>query len=171
MDSPGTRHLSTSEPEDEDLRDPVDYSPAEIGQHVDGRHLALILAFISHEVDQSAKMLRDLAAQLSEEFCAISQEDAASHIQHRLIGATMALQNEDRVQQRLNALRAILSVLERVLAGKSQTAEADLDHAIIDELHLDEIRSAFALSVGLADVFPNASSNSSEPSIGDIDLF
>lgn len=142
-----------------------------VSQHVDARHLALILALVSDEIDHSIKMLRDLAARLSQEFCAITHSEVAGDIQHRLMAATIALQDEDRVQQRLGDLRTTLSLLEQALTNNVPTTRADLDHAIIDQLLLDEIRNAFAVTVGRESAFSSSQAKTHEPSIGDIDLF
>ena len=51
----------------------------------DPNHLASILAFIGHEIDHSLAMLRDLAALLSAELCALGQADSVKAVQQGLI--------------------------------------------------------------------------------------
>jgi|GEM_PF-6480517 len=137
----------------------------------DRSHLATILAFLNREIDQSAAILRDLARSLSAEFCALSETDDQETIRQRMLTSTMALQNEDRVQQRLRDLRAVLSLLEHALHIESPATGTDLDHAIIDRFDLEEIRIAFAQSVGMVSALPSASSSVKTPSLGDVDLF
>lgn len=135
------------------------------------RDIAPILAFLRREIDQSAVILRDLATRLSDEICALGATDDEGFLQPRLSQATIALQNEDRVQQRLRDLGATLSMLERMLAKGDLAVGADLEQAVIDSLRLEETRRAFAIDVGMADAFSQPSSPAAPPSVGEIDLF
>jgi hypothetical protein len=134
-------------------------------------HLALILAFLGREVERSATLLRDLAAGISDDFGAICASELPDDVQDRLIAATMALQNEDRLQQRLSDLRLTLSLLEQMLAEGGPAKKADINEIIIQKLKLEEMRNAFAVSMGLIDALPQRSQGTKEPSLGDIDLF
>ncbi|MGI9419070.1 MAG: hypothetical protein ACR2RA_14670 [Geminicoccaceae bacterium] len=131
-----------------------------------GRDLAPILAFLKQEIDQSAIILRDLAGRLSCELCTLGTAGEAHDLRSSLLAATIALQAEDRVQQRLSDLGATLLVLERILA---EDAPIDLDQTIIESLRLEEMRAAFAAGVGMADAVPSPPATA--PSIGEIDLF
>lgn len=141
------------------------------GSSVDLCHLASILGFLNHEIRQSADLLRDLTACLSNELCALGDLKVTAAVQQRLAASTVALQNEDRVQQRLGELRKVISILAEAMKGDRPAVATDLDHTIIDQLCLEEIRCAFALSVGMAYVVPETSSTNKTPSVGDIDLF
>lgn len=138
---------------------------------IDRSHLNTILAFVNREIDQSATILHDFARNLSDEFCALSEAEDHDIIKERVLAATIALQSEDRVQQRLLDLRKTLSLLEQALLAGEPDVGADLDHAIIGQLNLDEIRFAFAQSVGMTSAVPAPADPAKAPSIGDIDLF
>lgn len=155
----------------QDLKGSESHSVVQFDHGIDGHHLASILAFLGHEIDQSAAMLRDLARSLSHELCALDYADGAESIQQRLIASTVALQNEDRVQQRLGDLRAAMSVLEKALVMDVPNDRANLDRAIINQLCLEEIRGAFALSIGMDDELSLPISKAKTPSLGDVDLF
>ncbi|MGI9508149.1 MAG: hypothetical protein ACR2QJ_02230 [Geminicoccaceae bacterium] len=137
----------------------------------DRQDLAQILAFIRYEINQSATILRDLAEQLSNALCALGTTNDENVLRSNLIAATTALQNEDRVQQRLVDMGMAMSVLEEALADEALETRADLDRAIIGSLRLEETRGAFAILVGMADAFPKPSSPVHTPAVGDIDLF
>ena len=154
-----------------DLNDLKTGPVAKVDHGVDGHHLASILAFLGREVDQSAAMLRDLAGCLSHELFGLNDVDSAENLHQRLMASTIALQNEDRVQQRLADLRAALSVLEKALTKDAPTDRADLDHAVIDQLRLDETRGAFAQSFGMVDELSPGICKGKTPSLGDVDLF
>lgn len=143
----------------------------DVTNHCHRSHLATILAFLNREIDQSATILHDLAKSLSVEFCALSEADSQDAVQERMIAATMALQNEDRIQQRLRDLQTTLSLLEHALHTHDHRCSADLDQAIIDQLKLEEIRQTFAHSVGMISALPSASGPARTPSLGDVDLF
>jgi len=170
IESLRTNKLSVSTFCDDDVQTSTGLTSGSLRGGGAGDHLASILAFLSQEVEQSATLLRDLAARLSENFCAINATDLREDVQDQLIAATMALQNEDRLQQRLSDLRNALSVLEQFVEDDPNDM-ANIDQAIIDILRLDETRSAFALSMGLKDVALQLSKAKNEPSVGDVDLF
>ena len=133
--------------------------------------LSTILAFLSREIDQSAAILRNLAEHLSDELCALGTEADTEAVRLRLAASTMALQNEDRLQQRLGDMRTALIVLEQALSLDEPLAEADINLDIIRQLHLEEMRYAFALSVDLLDMLPQSSKPAKTPSLGEVDLF
>jgi len=133
-----------------------------------GQSLTSAMAFIGEEIDHSLVMLRDLASSLSEVILALSDPSAARPC---LLSATQALQNEDRIQQRLSDLRGTLLVLEHVLQDGTWPCAADLDRTIIDKLRLEEMREAYAASVGMPDYEANRTSEVNKPSAGDVDLF
>jgi hypothetical protein len=137
----------------------------------DPNHLASILAFIGHEIDHSLAMLRDLAALLSAELCALGQADSVKAVQQGLIASTIALQNEDRIQQRLSDLRSVLTTLEGALADTDSPKGADLALAISHQLRLEETRAAFTYALGLTEERPGPKNTIPAPSIGDVDLF
>ena len=143
----------------------------DVTNHCHRSHLATILAFLNREIDQSATILHELSANLSKEFCAIGEADSQDAVHERMINATMALQNEDRIQQRLRDLQTTLSLLERTLHMHEPGSGADLDRAIIDQLKLEEMRQTFAHSVGMISALPSASGPTRTPSLGDVDLF
>lgn len=132
------------------------------------RSLTSAMAFIGEEIDQSLVMLRDLASSLSEVIIALSDPSASRPC---LLSATQALQNEDRIQQRLSDLRGTLLVLEHVLQAGSVPPAVDLDRAIIDQLRLDEMREAYAASIGMPFHGDDGTSRTDKPSAGDVDLF
>jgi hypothetical protein len=171
MDSLRTKNLAVPAFGEDDVQVSASYEPRQPEKRGDNKHLALILAFLGREVEQSATLLRDLAEKLSDDFSAICSAETAEEVQDRLVSATMALQNEDRLQQRLSDLGTAIIVLERTLVDGMPASQADIDRAIIDKLRLDETRSAFASSMGLADGQHQPSKVTKEPSIGDIDLF
>ena len=93
-------------------------------------------------------------------------------VRSSLFAATTALQNEDRVQQRLRDLGA---ALVRGGTGADHGAVpatgADLDRAVIECLRLEETRGAFAINAGMADILDQLPSKPKPPAVGDIDLF
>ena len=137
----------------------------------DHRDLVPILAFVRQEVDESAAILRDLAERLSQALHALATTADRNVVQSSLFAATTALQNEDRVQQRLSDLGAALSVVERALIVGSPATGADLDRTVIDSLRLEETRGAFAINAGMADALAQPSNEPETPTVGDIDLF
>jgi hypothetical protein len=134
-------------------------------------YLGSILAFLNREIGQSGVMLHEFATLLSSELCALGQADSIDARRPHMLAATMALQNEDRVQQRLRDLRCALSLVEQALLLDDPDIGPDLDRAIIDQCHLEEIRVAFARSRGIPCVAASSPPAGSVPSIGDIDLF
>ena len=148
------------------LMPPVDDRSS--GDHHD---LVPILAFVRQEVDLSAAILRDLAERLSQALNALGTAEDDNVVQSSLFAATTALQNEDRVQQRLSDLGAALAVVERALTKGTPTTGVKLDRAIIESLRLEETRGAFAINAGMADILAESLNQSKAPSVGDIDLF
>lgn len=128
--------------------------------------LASIMAFLGGEIDHSSAMLRDLATCLSD---VIHSFDEASDGRPCLSHAMQALQNEDRIQQRLSDLRSTLLILEHVLQASTRPSSVDLDRAIIEKLRLEEMRDAYAASVGLSGHALTPTVNT--PAAGDVDLF
>lgn len=171
MESFGTKNLTVQTLGEDDGRASVRGSPDLSPCTNDKDHLASILAFLGREVERSATLLRDLAAGISDDFGAICAADVADDVQDRLVAATMALQNEDRLQQRLSDLQTALSILEQTFAEGKSDQRADIDRAIIDKLRLEEMRNAFASSMGLIDAQAHPVKVTSQPSLGDIDLF
>lgn len=137
----------------------------------DHRDLVPILAFVRQEVDLSAAILRDLAERLSQALYALGTAEDDNVVQSSLFAATTALQNEDRVQQRLNDLGAALAVVERALTMGTPTTGFKLDRAVIESLRLEETRGAFAINAGMADILAGSPNQPKAPSVGDIDLF
>jgi hypothetical protein len=137
----------------------------------DRHELVPILAFLKCEIDQSATVLRDLAGRISRALCTLATAAELGHHQASLSDAAIALQNEDRIQQRLCDLAAAISVLERALAGEAPNAGTGINQAVIESLRLEETRRAFATGVGLADALHQLSTGAEVPSVGDIDLF
>ncbi|MDH3659460.1 MAG: hypothetical protein OEU92_05425 [Alphaproteobacteria bacterium] len=135
------------------------------------RDIVPVLAFLRREIDQSATILRDIARCLSDEICALGASSDGEFLQPRLSQATIALQNEDRVQQRLRDMGATLSMLEHMLAEGDLAAGDDLGRAVIDSLRLEETRRAFAIDVGMTDRSSQPSGPVGPPSVGEIDLF
>lgn len=133
--------------------------------------LAPIMAFLGSEIDRSSTMLRDLAECLSNELFALSETGDVSGFQPNLSKATQALQNEDRIQQRLSDLRRALLVLEQALETGVQPAGTDLNRLIIDQFRLDEIRDAYATNVGIDGQNAKPAGEIDVPSAGDVDLF
>lgn len=167
--------------ESEELTDMLDVAPdvhdavssplstsAASATTIDPRHLASILAFLGREIDNSASMLRDLAMRLSHELCALGQIDCVNAMQRRVIASTIALQNEDRVQQRLRDLCSVLALLEQALKAEQSIDDANFERSILDQVTLEEIRHALAVKLGRADPHHPPSTT---PSIGDVDLF
>lgn len=171
MDSLRTRNLTVPTFGEDDCLASAGHASDALAKAGGSDHLASILAFLGGEVERSATLLRDLAAGISEDFGAICAAEVADDVQDRLIAATMALQNEDRLQQRLGDLRTALSVLEQTLVEGRLADQVGLDRAIIDKLRLEETRSAFASSMGLSDAEQHPPKVVKEPSLGDIDLF
>jgi len=163
--------LLVSKVEGHDLHDLPPPTALDTDSRIDSSSLKAILAFLNREIDQSARILRDLASHLSDEFCALCEVDIHDSIRQQLIASTIALQNEDRIQQRLGDLRTTLSLLERALHEGNPLPGADLDRVIIDHIKLEEIKTAFAQSVGMADSHPSTSASVKTPSLGDVDLF
>ncbi|MGI9488796.1 MAG: hypothetical protein ACR2RF_23505 [Geminicoccaceae bacterium] len=130
--------------------------------------LASVMAFLGGEIDHSSVMLRDLATCLSD---AIVNLGEISDLSPSLAHATQALQNEDRIQQRLSDLRRTLLVLEHVLQASTYPSAIDLDRTIIDQLRLDEMREAYAASVGMPGHEVKRTAETTTPSTGDVDLF
>lgn len=133
--------------------------------------LASIMAFLGSEIDRSSAMLQDLAACLSEVVVALTENDGSTDFTPCLSSATQALQNEDRIQQRLGDMRRTLMILEHVLDDGVWPSAARLDHSIIDQLRLEEMRYAYAVSVGVLDQLPKKVDGITKPSAGDVDLF
>ncbi|MGI9451554.1 MAG: hypothetical protein ACR2QH_13110 [Geminicoccaceae bacterium] len=133
-----------------------------------GQSLASVMTFMGGEIDHSLAMLRDLASCLSDVILALDEE---SDSRPCLLSATQALQNEDRIQQRLSDLRSTLLVLEHVLQAGTWPPAVDLDRVIIDQLRLDEMREAYAASVGMPCDGTKVMSKAGKPSAGDVDLF
>ena len=130
--------------------------------------LASVMAFLGGEIDHSSVMLRDLATCMSDAIFALGE---ISDLPPSLAHATQALQNEDRIQQRLSDLRSTLLVLEHVLQGSVWPPAVDLDRTIIDQLRLDEMREAYAASVGMPGHEVKRTAEATMPSAGDVDLF
>ncbi len=133
-----------------------------------GDSLTSAMAFIGEEIDHSLVMLRDLATSLSDVIIALSDP---SNSRPCLSSATQALQNEDRIQQRLSDLRGTLLVLEHVLQAGTWPHAVDLDRAIIDQLRLEEMREAYAASTGMSCHEVGGVPKVDKPSAGDVDLF
>lgn len=133
-----------------------------------GQSLAPVMTFVGEEIDHSLVMLRDLASCLSEVIFALHDPSASRPC---LLSATQALQDEDRIQQRLSDLRGTLLVLEHVLQAGTWPPAIDLDRAIIDQLRLDEMRDAYAASVGMSCHEMKETPKADRPSAGDVDLF
>ena len=148
-------------------------SQHDVDKHVRGnvRELSAVLACLRLEIDRSAAILRDLAGRLSQELLALGASAELGDLQPRLAAATIALQNEDRVQQRLCDMSAVLSLLERALADGDLASGPDLYQSVVDTLRLEETRNAFACELGLADIVSDLSSPAKPPSVGEIDLF
>lgn len=170
-DSVGAKVVFDSTCEEEGVQPLAVGGARDGGAALDRRHVGTILAFLRREVDQSSAILRDLAERLSDEFCALSRANDANDVQQRLFASSMALQNEDRVQQRLDDVRMALSILEHALNTGDPAIRADLDRAIIERLCLEETRGAFAVSVGLASPHLQSPGDVRKPSAGDVDLF
>ncbi len=130
--------------------------------------LASVMAFLGGEIDHSSVMLRDLATCLSKVIFALGE---MAEIPPSLADITQALQNEDRIQQRLDDLRSTLLVLEHVLQTSTWTPAVDLDRTIIDQLRLDEMREAYAASAGIPGYEVKRTADVAIPSAGDVDLF
>ncbi|MEM9629143.1 MAG: hypothetical protein AAGA21_23150 [Pseudomonadota bacterium] len=130
-----------------------------------------MLAFVRHELSQSATTLGDLAERLSQTLCALASSDDKDSFQSHLADGTVALQSEDRIQQRLCDLTAILAVLERTLADGPSPSGAELDQAIVESLRLEELRHAFAVAAGMPNACHQPTDDAAKPSVGDIDLF
>lgn len=128
--------------------------------------LASIMAFLGREIDHSSALLRDLATCLTD---VIHTSDEASDARPCLSHAMQALQNEDRIQQRLSDLKNTLLILEHVLQASARPPAVDLDRAIIDQLRLEEMRDAYAECVGLSGHVVRATGD--VPAAGDVDLF
>lgn len=137
----------------------------------DDHPLASIMAFLGSEIDRSSAMLQDLAACLSEVVVTLTENEDDADFRLCLSSATQALQNEDRIQQRLGDMRRTLMILEHVLDEGVWPSAARLDHSIIDQLHLEEMRYAYAVSVGVLDQLPKKVDGITKPSAGDVDLF
>lgn len=133
-----------------------------------GHSLAPVVTFVGEEIDHSLVMLRDLASCLSEVILAL---DDPSSSRPCLLSATQALQNEDRIQQRLSDLRSTLLVLEHVLQAGASPPAVDLDRTIIDQLRLGEMRDAYAAIVGMAGHEVTKKAAVDIPAAGDVDLF
>ncbi len=138
---------------------------------LDRQHLMAIMSFLNREIGLSAAILRDLTARISSDLCALSDAGVAEPAHERIMTSTVALQDEDRVQQRLTALRNVITILEKTLAADEPQSGGELDRTIIDKLCLDEIRCAFALSVGMTYVLNDVGEGNGPPSLGDVDLF
>ncbi|MEZ5934250.1 MAG: hypothetical protein R3F54_20390 [Alphaproteobacteria bacterium] len=169
--SDGANGLASAVSQARDLHDPPAGVAASADSGSDRCHLTTILSFLKQEIDQSGALLHDLAGCLSYEFSTVSQTNDLDAIRQRMVIATIALQNEDRIQQRLGDLRLVLSLLEGALLRGTPAIGADLDHAIIDQLRLDELRVTFAYNVGMASEPAAPSPPAGTPTIGDIDLF
>ncbi|MGI9504717.1 MAG: hypothetical protein ACR2RE_16870 [Geminicoccaceae bacterium] len=154
-----------------DLNDAAVSAAMEAEIRVDRRHLRSILAFFGREIDQSSTILRDLAEQLSHELCALGQATDMEAIGPGLAASTVALQSEDRIQQRLGDMRTALSILEQTLALGDSLNEADLNLTIIEQLRLEEMRYAFALGLDITDQLQRLSKPAKAPTLGDVDLF
>lgn len=166
-----TKDVSDLAPEISGLDGAASRDPGEKGRGGDLGDLVSILAFLRREIDQSAMILHDLTGRLSHELCALGMADEDRTLQPRLSAAACALQNEDRVQQRLCDLRAVLTVLEQALTHGHPALGPDLDQAILGRLILEEMRGAFAIGVGMTDTLPPPSRPATAPSVGEIDLF
>ncbi len=130
-----------------------------------------ILAVVRREMDQSAAILRDLAGCLSRELCTLGTAEEKRALQSSLLAATIALQNEDRVQQRLRDLGEVLSTLENILSKNTVSSSSDINRAVIESLRLEEMRRAFAIGAGFVDDLPQSLGATKPPSIGEVDLF
>jgi len=169
MTKPEMKHEGFSLDFQEDTLAPACRSNTGYDLSPDHRHLAKIVMFLGHEIDRSVIMLRDLAALLSEEICALRQVDSVKAVQEGLIASTIALQNEDRIQQRLCDLRTVLGILEDRLGNDVPTRGGDLDQEILEKLRLEETRDGFSFAIGIIDDYPKPKDDI--PSLGDVDLF
>ncbi len=168
------RHQSAALPSTQDAGGhdgPLPRHHLENGASPDRHDLARILAFLRHEIDQSAMALSDIADRLSKTLCALASEKDQSSFQSNLAEGAIALQREDRIQQRLSDLVAVLVVLERTMADGQPTAGDSLAQTIIDKLRLEEMRHAFAVANGMTSALDHAPNPAAKPSVGDIDLF
>ena len=164
-----TSRLSTPENLDHNGVAPPHHAKSAAGH--DHHDLATALAFIRRELSQSATTLGDLADRLSQTLCALASSDDKGSFQSHLADGTIALQSEDRIQQRLCDLTSILAVLERSLADGQSQSGIELDQTIIDSLRLEEMRHAFAVAAGMPNTLHQPSDEAVKPSVGDIDLF
>jgi hypothetical protein len=125
------------------------------------------LDFLRVELGNSAGMLSSLAAELTREVCGLMDPDEEDSRQLRLVRIHQALQNEDRIQQRIRDLSEVLAALETALAPAASRDDRDLDIVIGRKLRLEELRAAFgSKDGGLGTMSP---SSSIPP--GDVDLF
>ena len=157
-----------SDDPDQDGAGPLDRTAPRSG---DLRELLPVLTFLRQELRRSAGMLRDLAGCLSEQLCAGAAISGDGSPQLDFSAAVVALQNEDRIQQRLHDSEAVLSLLEQMLATGQPAVGSDLDRAVIDSLLLEETRGAFAASRGLSEGGAAPQDSARKPSAGDVDLF
>lgn len=166
-----TNDLSQSTSQIHDLSNLATHVVDAADARFDRSHMITILAFLNREIDQSAVILRDLARRLSDNFCAISEANDHDTIRQQMLASTIALQNEDRVQQRLRDLRTAISLLENALHHDDPAIGADLDRTIMDQFDMEEMRFAFAHSIGIAIEIPAPPDCTKPPSLGDVDLF
>jgi hypothetical protein len=124
------------------------------------------LDFLRVELGRSADMLGELAAILSDEVCDLMVVQNEEVRNDKLTRIYEALQNEDRIQQRINDLKEVIAVVARALAPAASRPDRDLEALIGRRLRLEELRAAFT---GKGD--RNAAILEPPITAGEVDLF
>jgi hypothetical protein len=136
-----------------------------------GRSLDVLRGELAHSPD----MLGELAAVIGSEIHGMMVLDdlpsaEAAVIHERLGRIYEALQQEDRIQQRLRQLVAVATALEKSAVRAAAQGDHELEDEISHCLRLEELRAAvFGTSAG--QYTPKEAPRSSEISAGDVDLF
>lgn len=135
------------------------------------RQAAPILVFLEAELSKSSAMLSDLANNLSKQFQILAGTPNRGRILPSLLQASETLQKEDRIQQRLDDIRAALAQLGQALLVERSPEDKNLHQSIAQALRLEEMRSAFSTDPKKISPDQPRSSLQKRPSAGDVDLF
>ena len=149
----------------------VDIASLPVGHDLPDQ-LGPILDFMKSEIAQSSEMLRDLSGTVSAKLGLLADSEDQSAIIECVLHLSEAMQNEDRIQQRLNDICAALIFLERNLRHCCDPIyRLDLNRSLVNELRLAEMRAAFASRVGMS--LPEGELPASKDTVrtGDLDLF
>lgn len=129
-----------------------------------------VILFLKEEIEHSSELLHKLANAFNMEINVLSETEDLDKVKISIFQMTEALQNEDRIQQRLWDLITTLNALERIFDHNNNVSPDYLSTSILRQLKLGEMQKALAIKANIDD--PSIALGSLEaPSLGDVDLF